>query len=319
MPHSEAARSCRLCGGTELAFVFAQQEGFALSECAACGLVATTPELPASELGRWYAPAYYGERNRRFNPLFEWLIRLFRARRARAIEKFVRSGRILDVGCGRGLLPALLRKRGWEAHGTEISVTAAAHARQLGIPVFVGDLTASPYPPESFDVAVFWHVLEHMADPRAALRKAHEILRPGALLAVAVPNFESLQARATGPSWFHLDVPRHYFHFRLRVLRRLLESEGFSILRVSHFSFEQNPYGWIQSLYNRAGFRHNLLYEILKHESARSGGHPVRTHPVQTLLTLLTLPVVAPLSLVLFLLEVLLRRGGTVEIYARRT
>lgn len=244
---------------------------------------------------------------------------IFRRRRARAIQRYVPKGRILDVGCGRGLLPGILREEGWDAYGVERSKTAAENARQeLGLEVFVGDFMTSHYAPAFFDVVVFWHVLEHLSDPVAAIRKAREILRPGGLLVVAVPNFESLQARLTKRHWFHLDVPRHYYHFPLKVLMRLLEASGFSIQDVSHFSMEQNPYGWIQSLLDAMGFRKNLLYDVLKNPDARSIGGPLRAHRGELLLLFLLLPIVVPLSLLLSLLETVLRRGGTIELYAHR-
>jgi hypothetical protein len=64
------------------------------------------------------------------------------------------------------------------------------------------------------------------------------------------------------------------------------------------------------------GFPPNLLYDILKHESARNVAHPFRVHPIWSLLLLPALLLVIPLSLALFLFEVLLRRGGTIELYA---
>jgi 2-polyprenyl-3-methyl-5-hydroxy-6-metoxy-1,4-benzoquinol methylase len=275
--------------------------------------------VPSNEIGRYYPASYYGDNNRRFNSLLEGLIPFFRNRRARAIEKFVPKGRILDVGCGRGILPALMRERGWEAHGLEFSEMSARHARdELRLPIFVGDFLRSSYADSSFDAVVLWHVLEHVPDPVATIRRARQILKPGGLLVIAVPNFESLQARSAGRHWFHLDVPRHYHHFGLALLSRLLTSNGFSVLDVSHLSLEYNPYGWIQSLLNRLGFRYNLLYDLLKNPSARSLQNPLRIAPLQSLLTLAVLPVIVPLSFGLTLLEVLLRRGGTVEIYARR-
>lgn len=315
---SERAGECLLCGGSQgplLSF----DGRFSLVRCAACGLVSTSPALPEDALAPWYPAEYYGRRNRRFNRLFERLIVVFRERRARFIERRARPGRLLDVGCGRGLLPHLMARRGWDAHGLELSETAAAHAREvLGVPVFVGRIEETPWENGSFEAIVFWHVLEHLRDPRSALRRAFDLLVPGGLLVIAVPNFESLQARAGSRGWFHLDVPRHYHHFGLGVLRRLLDQEGFDVDRVSHFAFEQNPYGWIQSLLNRLGLQHNLLYELLKHESARAVPHPARRYPVQTALTALALVPVVPLSLALFVLELLLRRGGTVELCARR-
>ncbi|HQN09423.1 MAG TPA: hypothetical protein PK569_17810, partial [Thermoanaerobaculia bacterium] len=117
---------------------------------------------------------------------------------------------------------------------------------------------------------------------------------------------------------FHLDVPRHYHHFGLRVLTRLLDEEGFDVEDVSHFALEQNPYGWIQSLLNRLGLPANLLYAALKRDGAREVAHPVRSAPFASALTLLALVAVVPLSALLFAAELLLRRGGTVEVWARR-
>jgi hypothetical protein len=103
----------------------------------------------------------------------------------------------------------------------------------------------------------------------------------------------------------------------MSVLRRMLEENGFSISDVRHFNLEQNPYGWIQSLLNRMGFKKNFLYDLLKNRSARSTKHPVREHPIEFLATLLALVFVLPISFALFLVEALIGRGGTVEVYAR--
>ena len=314
------APRCRLCGAGLPEPFLEVTEDFSLVRCESCGLVATSPPVAPAGIGRWYPPSYYGEGNRRFNSVLEGMIPYFRDRRAKAIERFVSKGKMLDVGCGRGILPALMRERGWEAYGLEFSETAARHAREeLGIPVFVGSLTDSPYEPESFDAVVLWHVLEHVPDPAEALAKAHQILRPGGLLVVAVPNFESLQAGFSGRHWFHLDVPRHYHHFGVKVLKRMLKSAGFSVADISHLSIEYNPYGWIQSILNRMGFRFNLLYDLLKNPSARSLKSPLLEAPVQSLLTVGVLPPVVSASFALTILEVLLRRGGTIEVYARRT
>lgn len=309
--------TCPFCGGNRLRALFAVSGGFSIADCPDCRVASTVPPVPQSEIGRYYPPLYYGEKNRRFHPLLERLVAFFRWRRVRRIKRYVASGRILDVGTGRGVFPGLMRERGWDAHGTEISEVAARSAVDMGLPVFIGDFLDASYPSGSFDVVVLWHVLEHIRDGHAALAKCRELVRPGGLLVIAVPNFESLQAALTRRLWFHLDVPRHYFHFRLSALRSLLADHGFRTVETAHFSLEQNPYGWIQSLLNVLGFRYNLLYDHLKTTSARET-HPARLHPVQTLLLLVALVPVLPLSFLLFGLETLLRRGGTIELYAVR-
>ena len=81
------------------------------------------------------------------------------------------------------------------SRGVERSGVAAQHARdQLGLTVDVGEFAELPLPEEGFDCVIFWHVLEHLRDPAAALRRSARLLTPGGLLVVAVPNLASWQA-----------------------------------------------------------------------------------------------------------------------------
>ncbi|MDE2491607.1 MAG: class I SAM-dependent methyltransferase [Elusimicrobia bacterium] len=291
------------------------EPGFEIRVCPDCGCGRTWPPVPPEKIGAWYPPLYYGRRNVRFNVVFEGLVRWFRRRRAAVLFGRVARGPVLDVGCGRGVMLAELRRLGYEPHGVELSETAARHAREvLKLPVTAEDFTRAPHEKDRYNAIVFWHSLEHFADPAAAIARAHESLKPGGLLTVAVPNYGGLQARLFGRFWFHLDVPRHYAHFTPKALRALLERAGFRIVQLDHFSFEHNPYGFLQSLLNALGFRYNLLYSLLKNDSARTD--TARAFPVQSLEVLLLLPVLVPLSIAVAVLEAGLRSGGTIEVYA---
>lgn len=308
---------CPCCGSDRSQTVFsAAKPGFELLVCPDCGLGRTWPIVEPSGIGRWYPDSYYGKDNVRFNPFFEYLTRLFRRRRAFVLHNRVPRGPVLDVGCGRGFMLGYLRNLGYEPQGVEFSPTAAWHARNiLGLEVETGDfLTSFPGQKERFHAVIFWHSLEHFHNPVAALAKARELLKTGGLLAVAVPNNESAQARLFGRHWFHLDIPRHYFHFGVKSLEAVLTRQHFRIVKLDHFSFEQNPYGWLQSFYNVLGFPHNFLYDMLKDRSARS--RHLRRHPFCALLTLILLLPLTFLSLALTLWEALRRRGGTIEVYA---
>jgi hypothetical protein len=129
-----------------------------------------------------------------------------------------------------------------------------------------------------------------------------------------VPNCDSLQARLFGRHWFHLDLPRHRFHFGPRSLEALLTRHSFRIVRRDHFCLEQNPFGWLQSAYNALGFPADLLYDLLKAPSAKTG--TARAHPWACAAVLALLPVLLPLALLLTLCDAALRQGGTVEVYA---
>lgn len=307
---------CQCCGSTNAQKAFdAIEDGFKVLRCPDCGLGRTWPPVPADRIGGWYPETYYGKENVRFNPAFEYLTRLFRRRRADVLHDRVPRGPVLDVGCGRGFILNYLRSLGYEAHGAEFSDTAAWHARHvLGLEVATGDFLASPHTKDFYQAVIFWHSLEHLPKPAEAVARARELLKKGGLLAVAVPNFESLQSRFFGRHWFHLDVPRHYFHFGAKSLEAILSRQGFRVVQTDHFSFEQNPYGWLQSSYNRLGFDNNFLYSLLKNRSART--IQIRKHPFQAAATAALLPPLTVLALLLSVWETLRRSGGTIEVYA---
>ena len=306
---------CVICGSSlEIKAFAAVERGFEILICAQCRLGRTSPPLPPHKIIDYYPESYYGKENVRFNPVFEAMTRIFQSRRARVLNKHVARGPVLDVGCGRGFLLNYLRQAGYAPQGVEFSGTAAWHARnRLKLDVITKDFLSARFDTK-FNAIIFWHALEHFPSPEKTVAQAAEWLKPGGLLAVAVPNLESLQARFFGRYWFHLDIPRHYFHFGRKSLDYLLARHKFRVVQCDHFCFEQNPYGWLQSFYNILGFENNLLYSLLKHSSARA--HKIRKYLFQTAAIIALLPLLLPLSLVLTLLEAALRRGGTIEVYA---
>ena len=69
------------------------------------------------------------------------------------------------------------------------------------------------YKQEVFDVITLWHVLEHVHDLHATLDKLSELLSPGGLMVIAVPNHTSVDANYYREYWAAYDVPRHLYHF----------------------------------------------------------------------------------------------------------
>jgi SAM-dependent methyltransferase len=299
---------CPACGydGPEASYPSAEPAHEILT-CPDCGFGRTWPPVPQDEIGRWYPEQYYGKENVRFNPVFERMIRWFRKRRAQVLYNRVPRGPVLDVGCGRGMMLSYMRELGYEAHGLELSETAAHHARKiLKLEVAAGDFLTSPHEKNRYNAVIFCHTLEHFANPTASIARAYELLKPGGVLWIAVPNFGSWQARLFGRYWFHVDAPRHYFHFTVKSLD--------AIVQLDHFSFEQNPYGLLQSILNALGFRFNLLYSLLKNSTARTD--TALRYPFQTAAHVIAVPLLAPFVAVATLLETAFKSGGTFEMYA---
>lgn len=292
---------------------------FTTLRCIQCGLGSLFPRPTSGEIASFYSNSYYGSSGRKFEGVVESLVRFVGSRHARFLAKHVPTGgRILDVGCGRGITLQALAERKLEAHGFEVSSDAVVGVK-AGVEIHVADsLTDVGFTNQFFDEVIIWHVLEHVPNPRDLLCEVHRILRPGGVVIVAVPNASSWQARWMGPAWFHLDPPRHLYHFPLSALECLLESTGFSCQSQHHFSLRQNPFGWIQSFANCISWLpRNGLYVLLHGIDQRDGR---RSYSALTRLQLrLLLIVLAPAALLLSVVAALWRRGATVHVVAMRS
>ena len=116
-----------------------------------------------------------------------------------ALRLLPAGGSALDLGCASGGLLALLRPRAGHLAGLELSASAARAAAQIGDEVVQGALEDAelPFAPAAFDLVVLADVLEHLADPAAALARAVEWCRPGGAILVSVPNVAHWRARLT--------------------------------------------------------------------------------------------------------------------------
>ena len=233
------AATCQICSGPlRLLYtgsgVEARAEAFSptnhqpgqygdLYRCQRCGTV-VQPSLPRGEalleLYRQMRDEHYldEERGRRAT-----------ARRLLdAIGRQAPSGRLLDVGCGHGLLLDEARRRGYQVEGLELSDYAAGHARDgLGLPLrqaTVADLAAEPDPPR-YAVIVLADVLEHLDDPLDTVDQCAALLAPGGVLCLVTPDPASRTARIAGGSWWGY-LPAHTFLFPRGTLRELLEGRG---------------------------------------------------------------------------------------------
>jgi 2-polyprenyl-3-methyl-5-hydroxy-6-metoxy-1,4-benzoquinol methylase len=146
--------------------------------------------------------------------------------------------RLLDVGCNEGAFGALMAKRGTEVHGIEPNLAAAEIAATRLTSVTVGLFPDDLPDGEPFDCIVFNDVLEHMADPAAALAAAKDHLTDGGTLVASVPNVRHvsvlapllLHGRWDYRDWGILDRT-HLRFFTKATTRELVESGGFRVER----------------------------------------------------------------------------------------
>ena len=297
--------TCGGCGGP-LRTRFAQvvdprtREVFTLDECRDCGLGHTLPQ--PGDLKPYYGDTYHGGRH---GMTAAWC----NARRLRLVQQAAGStgGRLLDVGCGDGSFLLAARKRGWRVMGTEFNPRGA---REAGLEVY--ERIEEVLPSGKFDCITLWHSLEHLRDPLASLRLLSGALAPGGVLVLAVPDADGAQARLFGPAWFHLDVPRHLYHFGRGSLTRMLERAGFRVERHWHQEFEYDVMGVAQSALNVLMPTPNVFFDRLT-------GKPSEGGPTERTLSFALGSALSALALPPVTLTTLLERGGTLIVSARPT
>ena len=137
--------------------------------------------------------------------------------------------RVLDVGCGSGVVLARMKSFGWETCGVEVDLNAVNAARARGLDIRHGQLAEINFPENHFDAVHLSHVIEHVYDPAALLRECHRVLKPGGTFIMLTPNTASGHRRFKS-AWLNLDPPRHLILFNRRNFRSLAEAAGFKIV-----------------------------------------------------------------------------------------
>jgi SAM-dependent methyltransferase len=209
---------------------------------------------------------------------------------------------VLDVGAGDGALLDALAESGRGSLGLEREATRPD--------LRAGDLASVD---EEWAAIVFWHSLEHLPNPGEELERAANMLAPGGILVIAVPNASSVQARVFGDRWLALDLPRHLVHLPAEGLLARLRSMGLRVERVSFWRGGQVVFGWLHGMVAVLP-GHPDLYDAIRRPEARRGGLSTGVR----VLVLAAGALLAPLAVIAAVAEVAVRRGGTVYVEARR-
>jgi SAM-dependent methyltransferase len=149
------------------------------------------------------------------------------------VEKYAEGDgrRLLDVGCGVGLMLDVASARGWDVVGVEISDHARSVARSKGHRVmealeYVQHLTTHE---QQFDLISLLDVIEHVTDPVNFIKKVSQLLRPGGIIIIAAPFANSISRVLMGRLWPHYKR-EHVVFMDVRVIIGSLLASGFSVI-----------------------------------------------------------------------------------------
>src|SRR5215472_286355 len=234
---------CKLCGEHDLPLFYTQgdHDQFRFHRCPRCRLVLYDTRTGVNQekyVMQRIDPDAPTRQNRGHRQTYGFIRRHRRP-----------PGRMLDLGCGDGIVLHLARQDGWHVKGIELFPDQVAVVREtLGLDVQVSDIESFRGAPASWDVILLTHVLEHLPDPVGALRKIHELLTPGGIGVLEFPNIDALDARLRRAlrRWhvhrhhYRLDyVPGHVQEFCRASFAFAAEQAG---LRLAHWeTYAVNP------------------------------------------------------------------------------
>jgi len=254
---------CMVCGGREFATI-ARGADYELQtcsnewtfrQCGGCGHVQLDPRPVAAALPVIYPPHYYSYDMEKSvgRVALAGKALLDHRKFARILAFLGRQPRAyLDIGCGDLKYLELMRGMGLSPDrlfGLELDDRVVERARVSGFRVFAERVeTTAAIPAGEIDLATMFHVIEHVADPGAVIRKIAAWLAPDGILALETPNFESLDARLfRSKYWGGYHIPRHWHIFSPRSLTRLLRRNGFTVEAIW---FQTGHSFWLYSVHH---------------------------------------------------------------------
>jgi SAM-dependent methyltransferase len=214
-----------LCGQDGLAYLCEreyQSRIWRLARCLECKLHFTDPQPTPDDIKGFYFGSYHsqlrspGATEVAFEAKFERYIE--------KIRRFVVAGRTLDVGCATGLFPRMLQDRGYDAEGIELHPQSREFGRaHYRVPIHAETLEElADLTPASYDLITMTDVLEHTANPIAALRCVNKLLKKNGYAMITFPDIRSIESRyyqwlakLIGQDWIWCTchIPGHIWEF----------------------------------------------------------------------------------------------------------
>jgi len=286
-------RTCNLCGNSSLEIALITKDNFyknnkkyKLFRCKICDLYQQNPIPSEKEILSFYPDNYLGNfvdaqsysnltflyKFKRFVYKINMSIFYRYERESKEILQYqklkkIANVNVLDIGCGSGKLLIALSNYNFKLFGIDIDPEPIKVLKENynidGDAVFFSNFSTD----KKFDIIFAYHFLEHVSDPTLTLQKMKNLLKPGGLLFLRVPNIDSLSYKIFGKYSVILDQPRHIFMFSPKTLENFLEKVEFKNIKI-----ETNPHLYfIESILNffdltsnfSSTFVSRLIYTII--------------------------------------------------------
>lgn len=216
--------------------------------CRKCGVVRQEKRLDDESTALFYRDDYRNiyDGNERVENYFR-----FQERRGdffwSVIEKYVDTSRIhtaFEAGCGAGGVLYAFHKRGIKSSGCDFGEEYLAYGRKKGLNLYSGEPDVTKTPPDSQDVAILSHVIEHLNNPAEYVNEIISVISPGGYLIIQIPGLLTLHRQNT--RWIVYFQNAHVNNFYEYFLRKFFEALGLEVVYGDEWCtfLLRKPHNW---------------------------------------------------------------------------
>ena len=240
---------CHVCNSVNITEVLTasdylvSKEKFNILECKNCSLRFTSPIPNEQNIEKYYKSDEYISHFEKGDSLINKIYKIvqkftLRLKKQQVENQFNRQqGSLLDIGCGTGDFLYTMKNSDWAVSGVEVNKDACKIAEEK-----VGNNILSPNEflsgNNKYDVITMWHSLEHLYDLKKYVKKIINSINENGLLFIAVPNYQSIDAKYYKENWAAYDVPRHLYHFSFKAMEQLFNENGYAIVSYKYLPFD---------------------------------------------------------------------------------
>lgn len=250
---------CPLCGNVDsvvlyepwnqvddIALLYGAASGVPGTQClvkCVCGMIYESPRFPDEVILKGYETSIEAGHDSQYAMRVDSFFRALKKLEAHLPD---RSAKVLDIGTAGGAFLDAAKQFGYQPIGLEPSKDLVERARERGLDVRHGTIDTCEFQPESFDLITLWDVIEHLTDPKAALKKIRMLLKPNGKLIVNYPDIGTWQAKIAGKKfWWIISV--HLHHFTRSTITKIFNATGFETICFKPY-WQTLQFGYLEQM-----------------------------------------------------------------------
>lgn len=226
---------CRSCSSLDVSIV-SRSEKWNMYKCNSKGCGLFFMERLIDEKVSYDKNYFFDEYKKQYGKTYEEdreMIRILAGQRIKIIQKYLKSGKMLDFGAGLGFFAEYAKECGFDPVCCDISSSACEYIeKKVGIKAYCADQSYLEKQEEQFDVITSFYVLEHIKDFKKLLFLFSSHLRKNGVLALATPNGNGISIKKRWNEYKEKHPADHFFIFSPPILINELKRFGFKKIRI---------------------------------------------------------------------------------------